>query len=440
VSDTAATYDVAIIGAGAAGLAAAAVLARARCSVVMLEARGRIGGRICTRTEPGLPYPLELGAEFIHGRSPETFALARESGVAIVDTAGSRWTLREGRLTERGETIWGELQRLMHAVDALAEPDLSVDAYLSRYARDPALHAAAAQIRMMAEGFDAADPAQASVRALAREWTGGGLGGQFRPAGGYGPLLEHLRSALGGAGSRLLLEHVVRAVTWSSDGVTLDGTGPSGAFRVRARRALVTLPLGILKLPDTAADAVRFDPPLAAKQTALRGLAFGPVVKVVLRFRSAFWDALDDGQYAEAGFLHAADAPFPTLWTALPYRVPLLTAWVGGPRAARLAASGSDLGGAAVDSVQGMFGPRVDVRRELLAAYTHDWPGDPFARGAYSYVTVGGLGTAAELARPLEETLFFAGEATHPEETGTVEAALQSGTSAARLILAAYQV
>jgi len=104
------------------------------------------------------------------------------------------------------------------------------------------------------------------------------------------------------------------------------------------------------------------------------------------------------------------------------------------------AADDSELVRSALASVQALFGKAIDVTSRLETFYHHDWQRDPLARGAYSYVTVGGLGTAAELARPLEETLFFAGEATHPEETGTVEAALQSGTSAARLILAAYQV
>ena len=428
-------YDTVIIGAGAAGLAAAAQLARAQCSVVVLEARTRIGGRIFTRAAPALPFPIELGAEFIHGSAPATFALAQEAGAAVVDAGGTRLALREGRLSSR-DSGWAELQALMHAVNAMHEPDLSIEAYLERYARDPAMQPAVAQIRMLAEGFDAADPHQASVRAIAREWTGGGLGGgQYRPAGGYGVLLESLHRTLESTRGRVELESIVRAVSWSRGAVEVQGLRPNGVFRVRARRALVTLPLSILKLPEGSSGAVRFDPPLTAKASALRGLAFGPVIKVVLQFRRAFWESLEEQAFADAGFLFAEEAPFRTTWTALPYRVPILTSWVGGPRAARLAASGRDVPGAAVESVQRLFGSSVDVHRELVATHLHDWQADPFSRGAYSYVAVGGLGAATELAVPLDDTLYFAGEATHHEETGTVEAALRSGLHAARLLL-----
>jgi monoamine oxidase len=430
--------DVAIVGAGAAGLAAAALLSRAGCSVVLLEARERIGGRVWTRMEPGLPQPIELGAEFIHGAAPATRQLARDAGAAVVDTAGSRWTLRDGHLSPR-ESIFEEVQALMSGVATLAESDLSVAAFLERAAPNRALGPAREAVRMMAEGFDAADPARASVRAIADEWGGSGLGGgQFRPAGGYGGLLARLSHALDGNGSRLALQRVVERVEWRSGAVQISGHGVLGAFRLGARRALITLPLGVLQLPPEAPGAVRFEPALTAKAAALAGLAMGDVLKVVLQFRHSFWEELDEGQYREAGFLHAPQAGFPTLWTALPQRVPLLTAWVGGPRATRIAQAG-DVIGTAVSALHSVFGSHLDVGRELVAAYTHDWPHDPFSRGAYSYVTVGGMQAPEQLAEPLEDTLFFAGEATNTGEIATVEAALESGMRAARLLLASLR-
>ncbi len=85
---TAHRYDTLIIGAGAAGLAAAAELAASGQSVLALEARDRVGGRIWTRPEPGLAVPIELGAEFIHGEPDDTFELMHRFGVAVVDTHG----------------------------------------------------------------------------------------------------------------------------------------------------------------------------------------------------------------------------------------------------------------------------------------------------------------------------------------------------------------
>lgn len=430
--------EVAVLGAGAAGLSAARMLADAGCSVVILEARARIGGRILTLHEPGLPFPVELGAEFIHGSAPRTFELLREAGMHAVDTAGNRVTVGDGG-SGAPATVFDDLARLMRRVDALTEPDLSVEDFLARAARDPALASACARARMMVEGFDAADPGRASVRAIAREWANL-EGGQFRPAGGYGALLAQLARSLDGAGASVKLQTSVESVDWTGSEVRISASGPAGPLRVAARCALVTFPVSLLQLRAAAPGAVRFDPPLEAKAAALAGLALGPVIKVVLRFRRAFWEDLGDGRLAHAGFLHSPGSAFPTVWTSLPNRVPLLTAWMGGPRAARLLGAGTtEIVRSALDSVRTLLRTERDPASELLGAYFHDWQQDPHSRGAYSYLTVGGLGAPEALAQPLAGRLFFAGEATSSADPGTVEAALQSGQRAAGEILASLR-
>jgi monoamine oxidase len=110
----------------------------------------------------------------------------------------------------------------------------------------------------------------------------------------------------------------------------------------------------------------------------------------------------------------------------------LLVAWAGGPKAERLTRlSESRLISEALRGLQSIFG-RVPAPRAVLV---HDWRRDPFAHGAYSYVRVGGEGAREELAAAVADTLFFAGEATDPEESGTVAGALRSGQRAAREIL-----
>src|SRR5579884_4455016 len=94
-------YDVAVIGAGAAGLAAARALAERGLTVVVLEARDRIGGRVATIRPEGSGLPVELGAEFVHGRPPETFAIVRAAGLTLCERCGEMWTSEGGRL--RGE-------------------------------------------------------------------------------------------------------------------------------------------------------------------------------------------------------------------------------------------------------------------------------------------------------------------------------------------------
>jgi monoamine oxidase len=425
--------DVAVLGAGAAGLAAAAALAERGLHVSVLEARDRIGGRILTLADPSLEWPIELGAEFIHGRAPATRALLEQSGGIAVDTAGTRWTLREGRPTPR-EDVFDGMRRLMQRVESLPEADLSVEEFLARAADDPSLEAVCTYARMMVEGFDAADPRRASVRAIANEWSGMD-GGQGRPSCGYGALATHLARSLTAAGGELRLQAVVRRVDWRAGTVAVSADTPGGSFELAARCALVALPVSVLQRPPDEPDAVQFAPPLDEKAVALRGLEVGPVVKVVLRFRRVFWEELHGGRFHDAGFLHAPQAPFRTMWTALPARAPLLTAWAGGPRAAELARSSrEELIEQALMSLQSALGTGPEVRDELVAAYAHDWLRDRRAQGAYSFITVGGSGAPAELARPLRETLYFAGEAANPGESGTVEAALQSGLRAAREI------
>ncbi len=432
------SYDVAVIGAGAAGLAAAAYLAEAGRSVLVLEARDRIGGRIWTRFEPGLAAPLELGAEFIHGFAPSTVAWLRKAGKAPVEGPESHWRLENGELQQR-DGYFHDIQQVMRQHEKAASHDMSLDAFLQTTLENELPAAALQYVRLMAEGFDAADTTRISARAIVEEWTGESMTNapQARPEGGYASLLTALSGTLPADKVRIKLQSVVREVRWRRGAVELRGENLGEPFAMNARQAIVTLPVGVLQAAAGSPGAIAFSPPLADKQKALQGLGFGPVIKVLLKFRSAFWDELHDGRYRDAAFLHAPECPFPTFWTAVPLRAPLLVAWAGGPRAARLSAAGevSRIVGDALASLRSMFGSQLDAQALLEAIYVHDWQRDPFARGAYSYVVVGGGDAREKLAAPMDETLFFAGEATDTEEAATVTGALLSAQRVAQEIL-----
>jgi monoamine oxidase len=151
----------------------------------------------------------------------------------------------------------------------------------------------------------------------------------------------------------------------------------------------------------------------------------------MLHFHRPFWEEQDGGRYVDASFFHAPGNLFPTFWTTLPARTPLLNAWVGGPSAARLCElSDEEIVQHALDGTAATLSrSRSDL--ELEAAYLHNWHRDPFARGAYSYVGVGGIHAREMLATPLGGTLFFAGEATDTAGDATVTGALRSGARAA---------
>src|SRR5689334_18064689 len=99
------TADVLVLGAGVAGLAAAQELSQAGLRVIVIEARDRLGGRIFTRHVAGHPLPIELGAEFIHGRPPESFALVEQAGLLVYEISGERWLAQDGQLTSR-DALW----------------------------------------------------------------------------------------------------------------------------------------------------------------------------------------------------------------------------------------------------------------------------------------------------------------------------------------------
>lgn len=402
-----------MIGAGAAGLAAADDLARKGRHVLVLEARERVGGRCWTRRMPGLQIPVELGAEFVHGEAKITHALLKKAGMGAVDSVRDQRFLDHGRL--RRINAFTEAQRAAEPAADLGR-DVSFAAFLARL-RLPVKTKDLA--RMMVEGFDAADPRRVSMRSIAEEWSGGELGAsQSRPEGGYGALLGWLANAIVANGSELRLGALVSNVRWKPGAVMVSGRFLGERFTVRAKRAIVTLPLGVLQ-----AGTLRFP----EKRAALRKLASGPVIRVAMRFHRPFWEKRARG----VAFFHSPAAPFPTCWTPLPTRAPLLTAWAGGPKAARLTGSSArKLVDAALASVESLFGR--GPRALLAAAYVKDWMHDPYSRGAYSYVLVGGMGAREELAAPLDGTVFFAGEATESEEAGTVAAALRSGIRAAR--------
>lgn len=318
---------------------------------------------------------------------------------------------------------------------------MSFDEFLASHLAAALTPEARQLARTMAEGFDAADTSRASARALIAEWTGDILGDapQSRPAAGYESLLVALLAA-GSGRLRLQLQSSVERVRWSGGRVEVAGRFLGVPFEVSATRVVVTLPLGVLQQPAQDAGAVQFVPELDTKREALGLLASGAIVKVLLRFSQPFWESVRGGRYRDAAFFHATDAQVRTFWTPAPARAPLLVAWAGGPRALRLAtaASATDLVRTALRSLETLFGAESGIGGQLEGYYYHDWQQDPFARGAYSYVLVGGSEARSALARSVEGTLFFAGEATDTEnEAGTVEGALQSGVRAAREVLAA---
>jgi monoamine oxidase len=433
--------DVIVIGAGAAGLAAARELGRRSLRVIVLEARDRVGGRVWPLASADATAPPELGAEFIHGRARETMALLRDVGMDAIETAGESWVCGSDGALQRTDDDAMSATGIFERARSL-ENDESVDVFLRRFENQDELRTTAATARALVEGFDAADPAIASVQAIADEWHSGVNGASARPTGGYGPMLQRLHDDCIAAGVRIDVSTIVERISLTPAGVTIDTHQTrNGSHLLRARAAVVTVPAGVLR-QSGAGNAIAFDPDLpAAKQAALANIEMGHVARVTLAFQTPFWERIDDERYRDAGFFRCAGRPFPTYWTQMPVRSNLIVAWAGGPKARALnGASREELVEKALRGFDGLFGGCGRAQTEFEAAYVHDWSTDPLSRGAYSYVIVGGANARATLAAPVGGALFFAGEATADDgQAGTVNGALNTGERAAREVVAAFE-
>ena len=447
MSDSSEQADVVVIGAGVAGLAAANRLAAAGASVVVLEGRDRIGGRILTVRDPRLPVPVELGAEFVHGSAEETSDLARRERLVLCDVRGERWRASNGSLTPiADDDFWKRVTQVMRHLDARRTPDRSFLDFLETKPGGRAFAHDRRRALEFVEGFHAADPGRLSERAIAD----GGVPEnreeqrQARFLTGYDRVPAALAASLG---DRILLSRTARHVVWGTGRVEVH----HGASRTRvpddrsveARAVIIAVPLAVLQQTD-GETAITFTPDITEARRAASQLAMGTVVRVAIAFREPFWEsrkvrrASGTRSLAELSFLHSADPDIPVWWTAAPVRAPLLIGWSGGPKATRLRASASgDIEALGVGALARQFGiPRARIEALVEQCWYHDWSGDPYTLGAYSYALVGGSRAAARLGRPIENTVFLAGEAVDTEgRTGTVAGAIGTGYRAAELVL-----
>ncbi len=415
--------DTLIIGGGIAGLTSARHLTEAGLRVTLLEARDRLGGRIYTQHTA--QFPVELGAEFVHGRPQEILALAAEAAVPIVPVQGAF------RRKIHGE--WVEAGHLMEKVDQLFanlpadEPDQSFQYYLDRSGADDDINQ---QALRYVEGFHAADPSLISARSLLRDSRAEeAIEGdhQYRVASGYESLVRAVADRIDREHCDVVMNAAVEEIIWRKGQVMAR----TSTTEYQAPRAIVTLPLGVLK-----SNSVVFSPALPEKQNAMSFLEMGPVIRVSLCFHEKFWER--DPQMSELSFLFTDDRQFPTWWTSNPLPYPIWTGWAAGPNArVHTGRSKEQIIQSAVLSLTRIIGvSEPELCKHLTGSFMHDWQADPFARGAYSYTAVGGMEAAQTLAAPVTGTLYFAGEATNGDGyNGTVHGAIATGLRAANELL-----
>lgn len=404
------SVDVAIVGAGAAGLAAARALAGAPLDVVVLEARDRIGGRAHTIDMNGTG--LDMGCGWLHSADENLLAGMAEAQGFTVDRTPPPW----------------ESQAFNHEMSPAEQADFRA-------------------------AFAAFEERVAEAAAAGREGPASTL---FEPGGRWNPRIDAISGALNGARfaevsirdydayrdtgvNWRVTEGYGRMIAQLGAGLPvvpacpvacIDRTGPvlkllTARGAVEARAVIVTVPTDLI-----ARETLRFDPPLPALVEAAAGVPLGLASKLHMAVEGAE-DFPKDSQ-----LWGRSDTPETGGYHLRPFGRPMIEGWFGGDIARALEAEGEAAFFAfASDELVHLLGS--GMRRRLAPVAASMWGAEPWSMGAYSHALPGHADDRARLGEAVENRLFFAGEATSPDFYGTAHGAWLEGERAARQALAA---
>lgn len=436
-------FDCIVIGAGAAGLAAARQL-RDTCPpnfrICIVEARTRIGGRTWTDTSNS-QVPLELGAEFIHGRGAETHKLLEEAGMKTVPAERYerlKWAAAKDNETgpipieQLQEPLKNTWKRVKKAHVSLLDNEPVPDASLATFLASSLGETWNSDLENMADVLLAqtccAPLSDLSCADLAREMRVDTAGtGEFRLENGYSELWNWYSR-----GVDIRLGQPVLEIHWD-DGKSGSRTGikTTEGF-LAARTIIVTIPVAVLNNPT----APRFVPELPLrKRDAIAAFKTLGATKLIYTFQTRFWDLAESyvcGPGTAARWWFPAEGRGEN-------GPGIISCFLTAQRAAVVDALESDeqardLGLADLAS---LFALPVSTLLSNLGSFKRvSWINDPWALGGYAYIPTGAAWAREKLAEPVAGKLFFAGEATAREgNPQTVHGALVSGWRAAREVL-----
>ncbi|MCB1177298.1 MAG: FAD-dependent oxidoreductase [Leptospiraceae bacterium] len=404
---------VAIIGAGAAGLYAGYLLHKRGIDVEIFEASSIIGGR----ARPLLKFsdfPVELGAEEVHGEKSKYYKYLKRMGIALIDSDFENYYVIDDKLTEESVaelySKFSKSQRLIQKISSYKGGDgTALDYFRNNGIPNSHIHIPEALV-----GNEyGTDLKNLSILGVAKNMSGWSAGDEN--------FLIRSRSHLS-----VLEEICERVLKFTRKKTQITNIDYSGSIikltdqdgnEFKATRVIVTVPITILKDGD-----IKFSPSLPGEiSSAFSKIGMGAGIKVILKFIRRFWEP-NTGSIVSNGVI-------PEYW-ASGYRKSsmnnVLTGFVNGENAKSLSESNSNIVSLALKDLDKMFGNKI-ATKWLTDSYIMDWSKDPFIRGSYSYPTVGEGDAREELAKPVKERLFFAGEATNTEQHfGTIHGAMDS--------------
>ncbi|MBI5931275.1 MAG: FAD-dependent oxidoreductase [Chloroflexi bacterium] len=412
-----------IIGAGAAGLAAGRMLYESGRSILILEARNRIGGRIHTNTDFAA-IPIEFGAEFIHGDHAVTMDLvkaARLHTIPVVRMGNLRWS--DGKnparpLTRLPDPLQKTLTAFLQAYEQLPQANLPQDVSLADYLRGGGWSGndlAAADV-LLAQTC-CASIENLSCHDLIREMKADTAGhGESRIREGYDKLLNWYR-----ADYPIEFNSPVQEIHWGNDRVKVISAG----HIYTARTCIITVPISILQN-----GSIRFTPSLPSdKQWAINAFRMEAATKLIYRFCERLWDE---------NLTFMAHTGLTARWWTPSYsrgEDAVIACYITAERAQQIdgldETTALEIGLRELSTLLGI--PLSELQKGVLAYKRLSWAADPFARGGYAHVPPGMAECRPLLARPEASQLFFAGEATaYDTNPQTVHGAIESGGRAAR--------
>lgn len=398
---------VIIIGAGAAGLMAGKILKENGIDFVILEASDHVGGR--AQTLKGNPH-IELGPEFLHGKTPLTDELLERYKIPYYDMQFDYHLYENGKLT-RVENFWGRVCEVISNIQV--EKDLPFEEYLQKF--DTHSEEDKKLTKSFVQGFDAADLNKISTKALSEmkdQVCEPSVRKMRRPLSGYGELMDKMADELS---PYIKVNHAVERINWKKNQVTVSGE----SFEFTGEKLLNTVSVGVLKNQMISPRPETLD-------HFLNHIEMGQVVKIVAVMKPEFFQHFKDNAFP---FISSPDMTFTAWWTSTPIHSNTITGWAGGENARKLSKlSNSEKMIVFIKELTEVTS--IDLRDAIDTIHFHNWNDDPFFWGAYSYPAVS-QGEKIETKTEFEETLYFAGEAFHEEFSGTIEGALLTGQRAA---------
>lgn len=405
--------DVAIIGAGAAGLGAANALINSGLSTIVLEARDRVGGRAYTiQASPDVIF--DVGCGWLHSADHNSFVGIAEQFGFEINKSLPPWRERAyGKafpVDDRAEFLGALDQFYERAERAAVEAERAGRDEPASLCLEPG-NRWNPMIDAVSTYINGAELDRVSLLDM-DAYEDSDL--NWRVRRGYGALV-----AAYAGGCPLALNCAVTLIDHSARRIRIETTQGT----LTAGKAIVTVPTNLI-----ADETIRFHPALPAKFDAASGLPLGLADKVTIAL------AEPEALPAEGNLRGASMRTEMGTYHLRPFGQPCIEGFFGGRYARQLEDTGPGaITAAAIDEIVGYLGN--DFRRKLSPLAESRWAHEPFSRGSYSHALPGHAGDREILAAPVDGRLFFAGEATSPNFFSTAHGARDSGERAAREVL-----